>query len=78
MRVLQVSHNKWVIEHQLAGSRRMAIAFFGDGQGDNRDLRFTHFCQHGFQTIDLGVQRFFDDAHHAGSPCIRGHFCHGV
>ena len=31
VRVLQISGNKWMIEHQLASGRRVAIAFFGNG-----------------------------------------------
>ncbi len=78
MRILQVGDDERMIEHQLPGCRRVAVAFFGDGQRNDRHLRFTHRRQHALQPIDLRMQCFFDHANHAGCPRIGGHLRHGV
>jgi hypothetical protein len=50
--------------------------FLGDGQRDNRHLRFAHRRQHGLQPVNLRMQRFLPN--HAGCPRIGRHLRHGV
>ena len=47
---------------QRAARGRMAIAFLGDGERHNRDLRLTKFLNNGGQGVQLCVQAFMDGA----------------
>ncbi|CNV18757.1 Uncharacterised protein [Salmonella enterica subsp. enterica serovar Bovismorbificans] len=78
MRILQVGGNHGMFQQKLARGWRMTIPFLGNGQRHNRYLRFAHRRQHTFQTINLDMQRRFDDAHHTRRPGIRRHLRHGI
>ena len=66
IRRLQVVNNARICQVQRAGCRIDAIPFFGDGQRDNRHLRFTEFFDNGRQRIQRGIQAFFDGADNGG------------
>ncbi|MNC06768.1 hypothetical protein D3C75_542910 [compost metagenome] len=78
VRVIQIGSDQRMIEHQLSGCRGVAVAFLGDGQRDNRNLRLAHRRQHHIQTIDLRMQGVFHHPDDPRSPGIGRHFCHGV
>ncbi|MPN63516.1 hypothetical protein SDC9_211280 [bioreactor metagenome] len=56
----------------------MAVSFLRYGQGNDRDLWFTHRCQYAFQTINLRMQCIFHHAHDSRSPGISRHLCNGI
>ncbi|CCJ88641.1 RNA binding protein, putative [Cronobacter turicensis 564] len=76
--VREIGGDQRIIQRQLTGGGRMAVAFFGDGQRNNRHLRLAQRGKDGLKAIHLRMQRVFHHAHHAGAPGVGGHFRHGV
>ena len=62
---------------QLAGRRIDAIAFFRDGQRDNRHLRLAKFLDNRRQRIEPGVQAFVHCADNNGLITVGAFFQYG-
>ena len=76
-RVFQIVQDAGIVHIQLAGRRIDAIAFFRDGEGDNRNLRFAKFLNNGSQRIEFGVQTFMYRADNNSLVPLRTFLQHG-
>ncbi len=62
---------------QFPGRRIDAVAFFRNGQRDNRYLRLAKFFDNRRQRIEPGVQTFVHRADHNGLVAVGAFFQHG-
>ena len=76
-RVLQIVNNTRLRHIQQAAGGVDAVAFFGNGQRDNRHLRVTKFLNNSGERIEFSVQTFMHGADNNWLAALCAFFQHG-